>query len=354
MIGVRNPRTNELTLNAAPLHTFTPIIKSLKASSKALSPAQLFTQQKAALGSAFGTRKAIKNLRTQERNKLSESSFGVGAQSTDLQSHLQASIAAASVSLPTAQAVEEAANSSRPIPPFNLDAATPNDVYDLSAVVSTSELNAVAKLHDFLAAPGFKERNALLPYRRSHFISTKLRQILPARDSVEGHVPNPGKKDRERLQLAIHLSYLFAFRQAARPGPGGIERAKVAEKLGNPSNAVVEALMERYTTETRGGGGGEIRKMTSTDEAKLLGYMLVLVLKIDGWSTDIATIADDLGMGSKKCVSPSFPSLRSLLPSSSSHPTSLLLSFYASPDVGRTDAPSTLTGSRRSSAPSVA
>ncbi|BGP19904.1 hypothetical protein JCM10213_008622 [Rhodosporidiobolus nylandii] len=298
MLGVRNPRTNELTLHAAPLHSFTPSIKSLKSTST-LTPAQLFTAQKAALGSAFGTKKAIKQLRAQERNKLNETSFGVGAHVAGLSSHLEASIAASTAALPSAQAIEDTANEARPIPPFNLAATAPNDVYDLGAVVTPAELNAI-DLGAFISAPGFKERNALLPFRRSHFVATKLRQILPARASVEGAVPNPSKKDRERLRLVVHLSHLFAFRQAARGGPHPVDRQKVAEKLGNPGNAVVDALMERYTEKARGPTGEEIRKVTSTMEIKLLAYLLVVVLKVDGWSTDVTGIADDLGMGTKK------------------------------------------------------
>ncbi|GAA6037685.1 hypothetical protein JCM8097_002284 [Rhodosporidiobolus ruineniae] len=305
MIGVRNPRTNTLTLHAAPLHTFTPSIKALKATSSSLTPQQLFTAQKAALGSAFGTKKAIKQLRAQERNKLNETSFGTGAHVAGLSSHVQASIAAASSALPTSEAVEASANESRPIPPFNLAATAPNDVYAIDGVVTPAELNSI-ELSPFITAPGFKERNQLLPYRRAHnTVAVKLRQILPARASAEGNVPNPSKKDRERLKLVIHLAHLFAFRQAARPG-FPVDRSKLVEKLGRPSNAVVDALLERYTEPL--GAAGEQRKVTSRMEIKLLAYMAVLVLKVDGWSTDVQGFADDLGMGAKR-VSEIFRSL---------------------------------------------
>ncbi|GAA5985212.1 hypothetical protein JCM11641_003633 [Rhodosporidiobolus odoratus] len=307
MIGVHNPRTKQLTLHAAPLHAFTPSIKSLKSATSNLTPAQLFTQQKANLGSAFGTRKAIQQLRSQERNKLHDTSFGTGVQAAGLSSHFQASITAASASLPSAEAIESAANEKRPIPPFDITAKSPNDVYDMNAVVSPAEMNAI-DLSSFISAPGFKERNTLLPYRRSLFVASKMRQILPARANVEGQVPDPSKKDRERLKLVIHLSYLFAFKQAARGGPAGVDRQKVVEKLGRPSNAVLDALLEKYTEKSRAPNGEEIRKVTSVTELKLLAYMLVIVLKVDGWSTDIAGIADDLGMGSKK-VSELFRSL---------------------------------------------
>lgn len=303
MLGVRNPRTNTLTLHAAPLHTFTPSIKSLKGATAASSEsgAALYTAQRAALGSAFGTKKAQAQQRAQERNKLSTSSFGTDAAVAGLQSHLQQTIQAQSGTLPSAQDVEDDANARRPIPPFDPAAEAPGDVYDLDAVVSPAELHAL-DLGAFISAPDFKERRLLLPYRRSDWVATKLRQLLPARASADGAVPDPSRRDRDRLRLVLHLAHLFAFRQAARPGQV-VDRAQLVDKLGRPGGVVVDALLERYTEATRGpGGGDEQRKVTSTMELKLLGYMLVLVLKVDGWTTDVNTIADDLAIGNKRCV----------------------------------------------------
>ena len=310
MLGVHNPRTNTLTLHSAPLHSFTPVIKSLKGATAASDPAAaLYTAQRAALGSAFGTKKAQAQQRAQERNKLSMSSFGTDAAVAGLQSHLQQTIQAQSGSLPSAKDIEDDANARRPIPPFNLAAETPGDVYDLDAVVSPAELHAL-DISALISAPDFKERRLLLPYRRSDWVLSKLRQLLPARASAEGNVPNPSKRDRERLRLVVHVAHLFAFRQAARPGKP-VERAHLVDKLGHPSAAVVDALIERYTEPTRGTGGDEQRQVTSTMELKLLGYMLVAILKVDGWTTDVTTIADDLAIGNKRCVPSLFPTLAS-------------------------------------------
>ncbi|GAA6001667.1 DNA-directed RNA polymerase I subunit RPA49 [Rhodotorula paludigena] len=306
MIGVRNPRTNTLTLHAAPLHTFTPSIKSLKAPEATLdsAAAALYTAQRSALGTAFGTKKAQAQQRAQERNKLTESSFGTGAHVAGLQSHLQQSISAKAGALPSAADIEAKANEARPIPPFNAAATSPGDVYPLDGVVSAGELHAL-DLSALVAAPDFKARLQLLPYRRSDWIRTKLRQLLPARASAEGHVANPSKKDRDRLRLVVYLAHLFQFRQAARPGRP-VDRAHVVEKLGagggGASAALVDALIERFTEPVRGGGhaGGEERTVTSTAEIKCLCYMLVLMLRVDGWNTDVTTVAEDLGMGNKR------------------------------------------------------
>ncbi|GAA6060897.1 hypothetical protein JCM10212_000180 [Sporobolomyces blumeae] len=310
MIGVHNPRTNSLTLHPAPVHLFTPAIKSLKPTPEALASRDqrsLITAQRALLGSTFGTKKAIRALNAQQRNQLNEESFGTGTVSKGLQSHLQASIQASSAHLPTAESVEQTANLARPIPPPNFGADTPAKVYALDDLISPPELHAI-DLSKFLSAAGFKERNALLPYRRSNFISQKLRQILPARNAVEGSIPNPSKRDRERLQLAIHLSYLFQFRQSVRP-TFPVDRSKLVERLGKPAPVIIDSLIDRYTEGLRGSGGsgsksggsgGEERKVTSFTELKLLSYMLAIMLRIDGYSTNITTVAEDLGMGNSK------------------------------------------------------
>ncbi|GAA6007435.1 hypothetical protein JCM11491_004162 [Sporobolomyces phaffii] len=313
MLGVHNPRTGTVTLHDAPVHVFTPAIKALKPTPESLASRDhhaLMTAQRALLGSTFGTKKAIRALNAQQRNKLTEESFGTGTVSRGLQSHLQASIEHASASLPTAESVEHAANVARPIPPPNFAAETPAAVYATDDVVSTAELAAL-DLAPFLAAPGVKERLALLPGRKPQFVWTKFRQLVPARADVEGHVPNPSKKDRERLKLVVHLAYLFQFRQATLGGRP-IDRARLVEKLGSPPPVVVDALLDRYTEAVRtphagagagsgtGAAGREQRKVTSFTELKLLSYLLVVVLKVDGYSTDVASIADDLGMGKPK------------------------------------------------------
>jgi hypothetical protein len=304
LLGVHNPATNTLTLHSAPLHSISPSVKSLKGLPSSSSAAQLISTQRAALGATFGTKKAIRHLNAQARNKLDDTSYGTGLASSSLQSHLQSSITASSLTLPTSLAIEHAANVSRPtIPPPNFDAKSPAEVYDLTTVVTVSELSTI-DLGPFLAAANLKEVNQLLPYRRSKFIADRLRKLLPSRSSVETPIANPSKKDRERIKLLIHLSHLFAFRQATAGGKdSALERGKMQEKLGSgASPIVVDALLERYTEVQRMGNGEEKRKTTGGTELKLLGYLLVVVLKVDGWSTDVGVVASDLGIGDKKWV----------------------------------------------------
>lgn len=302
LLGVHDPTTNTLTLHSAPLHSLSPSVKSLKQLTAPAPAGSLMSVQRAALGAAFGTKKAIRALNAQARNKLDNESYGTGSLSTSLQSHLQSSITASASSLPTSAAIEHAANLSRPtIPPPNFDAKTPGEVYSINDIISSTELSTI-DLTPFLKATNLKERNALIPFRRSKFIANHLRKLLPSRSTVEEPMPNPSKKDRERLQLVIHLSHLFAFRQFGGKD-SNLEKSKMSEKLGEGvSPMLVDALLERYTEVQRVGNGQERRKVTGVMELKLLGYLLVVALRVDGWGTDVGILADDLGLGVKKYV----------------------------------------------------
>lgn len=303
MLGVHNPRTNSLTLHAAPVHSIATNVQSLKAKPSLISSGALASIQRAALGQAFGTRKAIRAQNAEVRNKLNQDSYGTNAQIGTL---LQASIAINASSLPTTEGVEREANLQRPIPPPNFDAKSPSEVYDLEDVVSGAELDAI-DLEGILGVESQKERNQFLPYRRSSYIALKMRHLLPAipTDSTSSemiaHTPN--RKDTLRLRLLVHLSHLLAFRQAIQgKSEATIDPSRIQTKLGEDFPPfLLGQLLERYTEVLRTGAEDK-RKSSTMMENKLLGYFLVLVLKVDGYGTDVGTIANDLGIGSKRYV----------------------------------------------------
>lgn len=300
MLGVHNPRTNTLTLHAAPLHSISTAVKALKALPGVQAPSQA-ASQRALLGTTFGTRKAIRNINAQARNRLDQDSFGTNHPSNSLQSILQNSIASSSASLPARLTIDHDANMSRPIPPYDLTATSPGDIYDMDSVVTAAELDSF-DIETLITVKTLKERQALLPYRRSDFIASRLRRIIPNRLDESVPIPVLSRKDKEKVKLLIHLSNLFAFKQAGRFGQNnGLEREKLVQELGNPqSSAVVDELLERYTEPQKVGNGPDRRMVTSVMEIKLLSYMLVIMLKLDRWTTDLETVAHDLGIGSKR------------------------------------------------------
>jgi DNA-directed RNA polymerase I subunit RPA49 len=95
LIGVHNKRTKVTTLRPAPLHLLTQQVKALKALEPAPVTAQQRFEARAALGEAFGTKKAKAVIRAQERNKMDVSAM------ENVAGHLQDRIEQSTETLPT-------------------------------------------------------------------------------------------------------------------------------------------------------------------------------------------------------------------------------------------------------------
>ncbi|SGZ04608.1 BQ5605_C032g11075 [Microbotryum silenes-dioicae] len=346
LIGIHDPLTNSLVLHSAPLHIFHPTIKSLKPlphDPSHPSASSLFSAQRAALGATFGTKKAQRQLNAQERNKLSESSYGDSVRSKHLQSHLQQTIVHNSASLPDRAQIELSANVERAtIPRLDLHAAKVDDVYPLDGIVSKNELASIGiesfvdalppvedkpveeeEEHPTPETPNsanprrrtthskrsdpLKTRLSFLPFRKSRFVNDRVRRLLSSHSEDVASSIQLGKKDKEKLRLLVYLSILLQFRQTTRfGGTASLARPKLTERLGPlfSSPIIIDGLLEKFTELHRGGLGGGAEqvkmKMTSTMETKLLSFVLVLCLRIDSYATDVGMIAHDLGTGAKR------------------------------------------------------
>lgn len=291
LIAKYNPTTNQLVVSdGVGLISLRNLPNQLKRAAEDEAD-QSYIQQRTNLGLAFGTKKAIRELNTQQRNKLDQNSFGT---STRLSSVLHESIATQSSSLPSTTQIELAANLARPIPTPNFSAQSPKQVYNIADVVPLNELSAI-DLTSILAADNFKDRLSVLPFRRSRFIQNKLRQLFPQSRAGEAI----STKDQTKLSYVYYLSYLFAFRQAATPNKDHqLSRQNLADKLSAPL-VIVDGLLSRFTEEIAV-GSEQKRKVTSYSQAKVLGYLCVLILFLDNWSTEVGTIASDLGVGERK------------------------------------------------------
>jgi hypothetical protein len=116
-------------------------VKRLKGMSSATTNSSIRTQARAALGEAFGTKKAQAAIRAAERNKVDIAAM------EDVADHLQVGIEASTASLPSkgehtmsptqsldvllcifAEQAKATHDGNRPIPPVNLEATTPAEV----------------------------------------------------------------------------------------------------------------------------------------------------------------------------------------------------------------------------------
>lgn len=105
------------------------------------------------------------------------------------------------------------------------------------------------------------------------------------------------------MRLLVYMSYLMAFRAAAQGGRAtGLERSNLSERLGSPAPILLDGLLDRYTELQRTGMASRADevKVTGTMEIKLMGYLMIVALKVDKWGTDVGTLAEDLKLPAKR------------------------------------------------------
>ncbi|THH26921.1 hypothetical protein EUX98_g7263 [Antrodiella citrinella] len=227
--------------------------------------------QRNKLGETFGTKKAKTAIRAQERNRIDVDAMRGAA------GHIQDRIEENTTSLPTREEAKAAADENRLIPPHNLDAERPDDVYALHDVIPEAEWKALT-VSALKHASSDKERRYMLPYSRSEWINQHLLLAFAA----------PSVKTNT-LKILFYVSAMMAFKQAARAG----DKKKLQERLKSVPSIVVDGLVSRFMETPR---ESNEPKITSQTETSLLTHMFVLCLRVDDFASDSALIAKDLSM----------------------------------------------------------
>ena len=189
-----------MTIRQAPLRVFTGRVKALKSLPSLVSTsAEEKLQQRNALGETFGTKKAQKAIRAAERNKVDVSAM------EGVTEHIQESIAVNTKSLPTngrclfshcffrltheypSEEAEIIADSNRHIPPHDLNAQSPEDLYKLFDIIPEAEFNALS-VNEIIAAKTLENRIGLLPHKRSEWIRQRMASIFSSAKPNKRHM----------------------------------------------------------------------------------------------------------------------------------------------------------------------
>ncbi|THG97457.1 hypothetical protein EW145_g7611 [Phellinidium pouzarii] len=230
-------------------------------------------EQRNLLGEAFGSRKAQKAIRAAERNKVDVSAMA------SVTGHIQDSIEANTLSLPT-QGKQEAkaiADSNRNIPPYDLNATTPEDVYKLYEIIPEAEFEAIP-IRNILAASSMEERMKYIPFNRSDWIRQHLNSIFSS--------PKPNKKE---IKIVLYIAFLLMFRIC---DPKLREKKELLQKrMGDVPIVIVDGIMARFTETLR---GSTKIQFTTDNEVKLMTHMFALCLHLDNFASDTTLIAADL------------------------------------------------------------
>ncbi|THH13487.1 hypothetical protein EW146_g6740 [Bondarzewia mesenterica] len=274
-VAIHHPSTGKVTLQPAPLHILTRQIKNLKNHEPIAPTVAERLQARNALGETFGTKRAQAAIRANERNKVDVSAM------ENVAGVLQDRIEEGTENLPTQEEAKLAADAARLIPPYNLEAESPDEAYPLHSIIPEQEWNSLdAAIHPLKKAKSTYERTKLLPRMRS----TWLREHL-------NHAFSGPKPKTKTLKLLFYIATMLAFR--ATTGKSVLERRALLDQLSPAPEVVVDGLLSRFTEKAR---GSTKPQSTSQTETNLLTYMFALCLKVDDFATDTQLIASDLKM----------------------------------------------------------
>lgn len=182
-----------------------------------------------ALGLAFGTAKAKQQLKSDERNLVQ------GADLMEEMDTLHSEISRATVNIPKKEEMKKAMESELPVPKHNMEAESPDDVYDIISIVTDEELNSLP-CKELLKETSLEGVQSHLAYHDSKFINDRLMSIIGS----------SGKKDRNRVRKLMYINLLMGYYLRVRPNDLK-NRRKVEAALKTPSSMVLDGLAERYT-----------------------------------------------------------------------------------------------------------
>lgn len=184
---------------------------------------------RAALGLAFGTAKAKSQLKSDERNLVK------GDDLMEEMDNLHSEIGKATVNIPKKDEMKKSMELALPVPEHNMDAESPEEVYDIASIVTDEELQTL-NYKELLKETSLEGVKNLLAYHESKFVNDRLMSILGS----------SGKKDRKRVRTLMYINLLMAYYTRVRPSDLK-NRRKVEAALKTPSSLVLDGLAERYT-----------------------------------------------------------------------------------------------------------
>lgn len=271
LVGVYSKKEKTVTLTPAPVVRLRRTVKALQTLDSDARTDKNYAEARKALGMAFGTAKAQKQLKDEERNVVKGEAVEEALQ--DLHS------AIGKTAMPTTEEIKTEMKKALPIPAHNVEAETPEEAYDISSVVTDDELQKIF-VKDLLNQIKVEDIKNSLPFRTSRFVNDRVIRL----------VKSNGKKDRNRLRILVYISYMMAYliKCSARDVKN---RRKVETALGNPSAVIVDKLTERYTDQG-------VRTSAMTD--KILCYLMVLCLSVNNYTVYPEILAKDLSVRPSK------------------------------------------------------
>ncbi|KAI8621093.1 RNA polymerase I associated factor, A49-like protein [Chytriomyces sp. MP71] len=275
IVGVLDRNKGTIKICEAPQMRFKTIVKTRSQ----FKPSQLGVKNTLArnlLGETFGTIKRKQAIRATERNKVKVDSL------MDAEQVIKNVIDDSSALLPTQEDMKQEQDANRLIPPYNMEAASPADVYNINTIMSKAELDTIDVSH--ILEMQFKEdlEAELKKVQTSSWVNAKILECLM------------GKADPQRIRKLVYILYMMKFLTLK-----DYSFAKGTPLPNFVDPQITAALMEKFTVEQF--NNGQIRtSFPDRMKDKLRSYILTACLILDGFRIDVGVLAQDLNLSSVK------------------------------------------------------
>ncbi|XP_002974007.2 DNA-directed RNA polymerase I subunit rpa49 [Selaginella moellendorffii] len=246
--------------------------------------------RKNTLVNRFGTKKAKNALQRMSRAVVKETALG--GSDEQFKGYLQDAVQQEGLVM-TRKEVEKAANAAmvRRIPPYNLDAKAPDDAYPLNKIITKEEWQSMDSSDLMKAAKKAAELEALRSQEKYwNFILDRIHRL---------RVDGDREGNAKRSFIMVYLNYLLLMFHATRGRVVSGRNPFFDEKVNlDMPQVIYDKLSSMFLqdappqTEKRGSGGSG--KLLHRDY--LLSYILVLAMKLDGFTSDAQDMATELKM----------------------------------------------------------
>lgn len=280
VLAIKSPQSGELKLVEVPVVDVAAYSQSVDDMESIRHANVKNSEQRAALGEAFGTKRAKRALNSAVENRVEADMLD------GLDDALVDTVKDHTANLPSAEERKEVANAERPIPVCNTDAESPEAAYPLENVVSQHELDSFPdESIEAIKADSPDSRKQILAWPSSPWINSRI-----------DHVLNENKNFGTRIRLLVYISFLRAFYGARRVTSRQtlLSRLPVAVP-----DVVLDSTLQRFTISKAGHYGRSLDRSFALDpfhQDKLLCYMLVLMLRVDNWQLDVTPLFHELGL----------------------------------------------------------
>ena len=276
-VAVYDPSSKELQIIPAHHLSLRGTLRSEQEDAEA-KQRRTFAQQREDLGREFGTKKAKKAIADKTVNAIVKDLKGKG-KADGVQDAILESMADATADAPKKQEIEDALFASKPIPRPNILAEEVEEVYSFTTLVPQSDVRSL-QIKDWVEKAKAGEEIAGFKHR------------FPAY-----RVDALGKReDVQRLKALKYIELLLQFHDVlsggGRSGKKVPKKEVMQKKLPDWPETVVDSVRRRFAN-----ANNELPKWHMDN---LYTHICALSLFVDGWTSDIQALKDDLKMENKE------------------------------------------------------